>query len=461
MLAMFEPQPPTAADSPTGRVVYSVARLNREVRRLLETSFPMLWVQGEISNLARPGSGHLYFTLKDEQAQVRCAMFRNRNQLLRFRPENGQQVLLRARISLYEGRGEFQLIAEQMEPAGEGDLQRAFEALKHKLAAEGLFDEARKRPLPTLPRAIGVVTSPTGAAVRDIISVLGRRFPAIPVIVYPVPVQGEGAAERIARMIGVAGARGECDVLIVGRGGGSLEDLWAFNEEVVARAIHASGIPVVSAVGHEIDFTIADFVADARAPTPSAAAELLSPDRDDWLRAVGQRRSRLEGRMRERLGHERRRLDWLGKRLQQQHPGQRLRAQAQRLDELELRLKQAWRVRLRHDSGRIATLEARLQRHLPAARIAQLHSRNEAFRQRLRTAVRTGLARRGQQLAAAARALDAVSPLNTLQRGYAIVIRGPERQVVHAAAEVAPGETVEALLARGRLRCIVEETLNE
>ena len=253
------------------RTVYSVSELNQTIRGLLESEFPLIWVEGEISNLAQPSSGHMYFSLKDESAQVRCAMFRGRNQFLRFTPENGQKVVIRARVSLYEARGEFQLIAEHMEDAGAGALQRAFEELKARLAAEGLFDESLKQDIPELPTRIGVITSPTGAAIRDVLSVLQRRFPAIPVLVYPVPVQGDGAAEKIVATLQLASKRKDCDVLLLVRGGGSLEDLWSFNEEIVARAIVASEIPVVCGVGHEVDFTIADFAADVRAPTPSAA----------------------------------------------------------------------------------------------------------------------------------------------------------------------------------------------
>lgn len=260
------------------RDVLTVSRLNTEVKMLLEDSFPLLWVEGEISNLARPASGHIYLSLKDAHAQVSCAMFRNRNTNLRFQPANGQKVLVRARVSLFEARGNFQLILEHMEPAGDGALQRAFEELKNRLEKEGLFDPDRKRPLPRFPSRIGLITSDRGAAVRDVITVLQRRFPAIPVRVYPVPVQGEKAAVEIARTLDIASERAECDVLILTRGGGSLEDLQAFNTEIVARSIVACDIPVISAVGHEIDFTIADFVADLRAPTPSAAAETAVPD---------------------------------------------------------------------------------------------------------------------------------------------------------------------------------------
>ena len=319
------------------RDIYSVSRLNLEARLLLEQGFPRIWLEGELSNVSRPSSGHLYFTLKDARAQIRAAMFRSRNQAIRFRPEEGLQVLVRGRVSLYEPRGDYQLIVDHMEEAGDGALRRAFEELKRKLDAEGLFDAARKQPLPALPARIGVITSPSGAAVRDVISVLRRRFPAIPVLIYPVPVQGKEAGGEIANAIRLASRRADCDVLILTRGGGSLEDLWPFNEEVVARAIHDCRIPLVSAVGHEIDFTIADFVADRRAATPSAAAELVTPDQLEWLARLTQLSARLENRLRHTLSDDQRRLAWLEQRLQQVHPGQYLRQQAQRLDELEQR----------------------------------------------------------------------------------------------------------------------------
>src|SRR5690554_997535 len=275
------------------RDILSVSQLNRRAKQLLETHLPLLWVEGELSNVSQPSSGHWYFTLKDAQAQVRCAMFRNRNQLVRFIPQQGQQVLIRARVSLYEGRGDYQLIAEHLEESGAGALQRAFDELKLKLAAEGLFEQSCKQPLPSLPRHIAVITSPTGAAVRDILSVLKRRFPAIPVTVIPVAVQGKEAAPQIVKAIEQANRSGLFDVLVVGRGGGSLEDLWPFNEEIVARAIFASALPVVSAVGHEVDFTIADFVADLRAATPTAAAELLAPVEHELRASISIGRTRL------------------------------------------------------------------------------------------------------------------------------------------------------------------------
>lgn len=442
----------TPSDTPS-RDIYTVSRLNAEARAVLEGSFPLLWVEGEISNLARPASGHWYFSLKDSAAQVRCAMFRQRNQLLRFKPQDGMHVLLRVRISLYEGRGEFQLIAEHMEEAGSGALQRAFEMLKLRLQNEGLFDAARKRPLPRLPRRIGVVTSPTGAAIRDILTVLARRFPAIPVVIYPVPVQGTGAGEQIAAAIRRAGERSECDVLIVGRGGGSLEDLWAFNEEVVARAIHASPIPIVSAVGHEVDFTIADFVADMRAPTPSAAAELLSPDRAEMHNQLLQLRLRLARSFQRQMLHKKRALEAAEKRLK--HPGRRLQEIGQRVDEMEQRLARARHNLLRHAAARLAALHARLERHTPLYRVQALQARRNELQRRLHSATAQHLERMNRRLAQAAHALDTVSPLATLSRGYAIVTAA-DGSVLRTAAHTAPGAQVQARLGQGRLLCRVE-----
>lgn len=445
---------PDDSRSTPQRDVYSVSRLNAEARSVLEGSFPLLWVEGEISNLARPSSGHWYFSLKDSHAQVRCAMFRQRNQLLRFRPTDGMQVLMRVRISLYEGRGDFQLLVEHMEEAGSGALQKAFEMLKQRLHTEGLFDAAHKKPLPYLPTCIGVVTSPTGAALRDILTVLARRFPAIPVIIHPVAIQGAGAREQIAAAIRLANRRQECDVLIVGRGGGSLEDLWAFNEEVVARAIHASVLPVVSAVGHEIDFTISDFVADQRAPTPSAAAELLSPDQGEFHARLLQLRIRLSQNMQRQLRHARQQLESLQQRLR--HPGRRLQDISQRLDELELRLLRGQEHFLRHRQTQLAALDAQLARHTPVHRLQQLHEQTSALQHRLQQAMARQQERLQQRLQQCMLTLDAVSPLATLERGYAILTDSQQR-ILRKAGQIGPGERVQARLAQGTIICRVED----
>lgn len=436
------------------RDIYTVSRLNRTVQGLLEGSFPLVWVEGELSGVARPASGHLYFTLKDSGAQVRCALFRNRAQLLRFRPADGMQVLVRARVGLYAPRGDYQLIVEHMEEAGDGALRRAFEELKHRLEQEGLFDPAAKKPLPRFPRRLGVITSPTGAAIRDILSVLRRRFPGLPVLVYPAPVQGTTAAPAIAEALRRASERAECDVLILARGGGSLEDLWAFNEEVVARALRDCRIPVVSGVGHEVDVTIADLAADVRAATPSAAAELVSPLRDEWLLHVQRQRRLLSERMHRLLREQNGRVDILERRLRQQHPERRLRDRIQRVDELERRLRLAVAHRLRHREARLRGLAERLRARSPARSLERLEARRTQLAMRLQGALRRRLDRLDSRLSGAGRALHSVSPLATLGRGYSILTKA-DGSVVGDAGQVRVDERLEARLGKGRLSCTV------
>lgn len=434
------------------RDIYSVSRLNEAARATLESGLGRQWVEGEISNLVRPASGHLYFTLKDSAAQIRCAMFRNRANGLRCRPENGLGVLVYGLVSVYAARGDFQLIVDALEVAGDGVLALRFEQLKHKLHAEGLFDAELKRPLPDWPRAIGVVTSPSGAAVRDIINVLRRRCPTIPVILYPTAVQGEGAAAAIAQALARANARAECDVLIVGRGGGSLEDLWAFNEEIVARAIHASTIPVVSAVGHEIDFTIADLVADVRAPTPSAAAELVSPD----VALTRTRLTELQRRLMTDIGYvlaaRRKELRQLSQRLIS--PQRRLEMSYQRTDELAQRLQQGMSVALRLRQGRLDTLCSRVNAVSPRSRLQLATSELVRLRERLDGAMRGQLQRRTQRLEHHHGVLRALGPLATLERGYAIVTDSTGA-IVRNSAALSPGQTLETRLARGHFTSTV------
>jgi exodeoxyribonuclease VII large subunit len=439
------------------RDIYSVSRLNREVRVLLERGFGSLWLEAEVSNFARPSSGHWYFSLKDADAQVRCAMFRQRNMLCAFTARDGQKVLVRARIGLYEPRGEYQLIVDHMEDAGLGALRRQFEELSARLKEEGLFAAGRKRPLPSLPRRIGIITSPTGAAVRDILHVLARRFPAAAVLIYPVPVQGAAAAAEIVAALETTGRRAECDVLILARGGGSLEDLWAFNDERLARAIVASPIPVITGIGHEIDFTIADFAADVRAPTPSAAAELVVPDAEEWLTAFVRFGALLQRCMRRRLEDHRERLRWLSGRAALVSPVARLGAQAQRLDELEQCLIRALRRRLQEHRERLRWLTGRAAQVSPSARLAQQRLRLQNLDQALQRAGRQAVKSRRERLLPLLRTLNAVSPLATLERGYAIVsIEGGE--ILRDAAHARPGTIIEARLARGRLRAKVEGT---
>jgi exodeoxyribonuclease VII large subunit len=449
-----------AAAAPPAAEVFTVSRLNREARALLERGLGSLWLEGEVSNLSRPGSGHWYFSLKDEAAQVRCAMFRQRNLLVRFAVRDGAQVLARGRVSLYEARGEFQVVIEHLEEAGEGLLRRRFEELKQRLAAEGLFDSRHKQPVPVLPRRVGVITSPTGAAIRDILHVLARRFPAIPVLIYPVAVQGAAAPREIEQAIALAGRRHDCDVLILARGGGSLEDLWAFNDEAVARAIFACPVPLVTGVGHEVDVTIADFVADERAPTPSAAAERVVPDRAEWLRTTDVAARRLALAMQRRLMDDGQSLAVLERRLARVHPGAVLRQHAQRLDELESRMKLALRSRLQHEAACHEAARGALLRASPLLRLAALRLRLEGAAQRLRVAARDGVGENRRRFELALRTLDAVSPLATLGRGYAIVTDAAGH-VVQDAADVQPGQRVTARLARGGFRAEVTELLPE
>lgn len=446
------------ASAQDSRDILSVSRLNAEVRAVLEGSFPLLWVEGEISNLATPRSGHLYFSLKDAHAQVRCALFRAKRQLLRFEPANGTQVLARARIGFYEPRGDFQLIVEHMEPAGAGSAQREFELLKTKLQAEGLFDSARKRPLPGFPLRLGVITSPSGAAIRDVLQVLKRRSPQLAVTIFPAQVQGRDAAGELLQALTIALQRGDCDVLLLTRGGGSIEDLAAFNDERLARAIAAADIPVVSAVGHETDFTISDFVADRRAPTPSAAAELISPDAANLLQTVLRQSQRLRASLQRRLVAENRHLDRLRGRMQRAAPASRLRQHQQRLDGLDLRMLRSMDARLAKGSQRVDMLSRRLHGQSPARRLLVLQQRFTSLPERLHQAWENEHRRCGDRLAATARQLHAVSPLATMQRGYSI-LRRPDGGVVTRSAQVSPGERLEALLADGRLTLSVDRVL--
>jgi exodeoxyribonuclease VII large subunit len=447
-------QPSPAAT--TLRDIYTVSRLNREAKSLLESSFPPIWIEGEISNLSRPASGHVYFSLKDPQAQVRCAFFRQHQRLVGITLKDGLHVLLRARVSLYEGRGDFQVIVEYLEEAGEGALRRAFDALKLRLAKEGLFETAHKIPLPRLPRRIGIITSPSGAVLHDILTTLKRRFPAIAVLVFPVPVQGEGAAEKIAAAIRLAGQRKDCDALILARGGGSLEDLWPFNEEIVARAIHACPVPIISGVGHETDFTIADMAADARAPTPTAAAEMLSPDQQEWLAHFARVANRLTSAMRGRLRSHGQHLDWLGARLE--HPRNRLALLQQRLAPLSQRLHLAQAAWLRQARSQWQAMTAALLQHSPRPRLHAVALDNRHFYVRLAAAMKRRIERADARLQQVMQALHALSPLATLQRGFAIVQKSATGAIVTEAASVKTGERVQARLAHGYLDCLVEKT---
>lgn len=435
----------------------SVSELNRQAKSLLERGLGRVWVEGEVSNLARPRSGHVYFSLKDEAAQLRCAWFRNRQRGPTISLEDGDQMLAFGQVTIYEVRGDYQLVVEQLEPAGEGELRRRFEALKKKLAAAGLFDEDEKQDLPELPGRVGVITSPSGAAVRDILSVLGRRFPAVPVVIYPTAVQGEAAAAEIVVAITTAVERDECDVLIVGRGGGSLEDLWPFNEEVVARALYDCPIPIVSAVGHEVDFSIADFVADVRAPTPSGAAELVVPDQAEWRRNLERIAMRFAALGRRYLEDRFQTLDWLSRRLSQASPSATVARQSAWLGNLQQVLIAAIRHDLMGRARLVESKQSRLLRQSPAIEVQRSTHRMAALRQRLETATKNSLVGLQQRVTLAKRALDAINPQATLDRGYAIVSDKTTGSVVRDAGELRPGAEIHARLARGGLTASVTE----
>ncbi|MBA5600649.1 exodeoxyribonuclease VII large subunit [Pectobacterium aroidearum] len=428
--------------------IFTVSRLNQTVRQLLEMEMGQIWLSGEISNLSQPSSGHWYFTLKDERAQVRCAMFRTSNRRVTFRPQNGQQVLIRATITLYEPRGDYQLLAESMQPAGDGLLQQQFEQLKQKLAAEGLFDQQFKQVLPSPAKQVGVITSASGAALHDILQVLQRRDPSLPVIVYPTSVQGADAPLQIVRAIELANQREECDVLIVGRGGGSLEDLWSFNDERVARAIFASRIPIVSAVGHETDVTIADFVGDLRAPTPSAAAELVSRNQLELLRQIQSQRQRLEMAMDYYLAQRNREFTRLHHRLQQQHPQLRLARQQAQLVKLRQRLDDAMQQQLRQTSRRSERLQQRLMQQQPQTRIHRAQQRLQQLSYQMQSAVERQLNQNKQKLGIACSRLEGVSPLATLARGYNVTTTS-DGKVLKNVTQITPGETLKTRLQDG------------
>ncbi len=424
--------------------ILSVSEFTRNVKNMLESNFPAVWVSGEISNLAMPGSGHWYFTLKDEQSQVRCAMFRQHNRRVLFLPQEGSQILVKARVSLYEARGDFQLIVEQMEDAGEGALKRAYEKLKQKLYARGLFALEHKRPLPEHPRRIAVITSPTGAAVKDILNVLKRRFPALPVIIYPSKVQGETAAGELIKALELVQKQALCDVIIIGRGGGSIEDLWAFNNEQLAQTIFDCSLPVICAVGHEVDFTICDFVADVRAATPSAAAELVSPDQQEWLSWLAGMENRFCGLIQQQLKLNQHKLAELQKRLK--HPGRYLDEVSQRVDELSQRMEQQLGLQLKLRQEKLLTLSARLKQYSPVHPLQHQLEKIEHLHLRLQQSMHNQLQRNQQQLNSLARELDAFSPLATLGRGYCLV-KNEQHRLTKSAAQLSPGEQVRICFA--------------
>jgi exodeoxyribonuclease VII large subunit len=440
----------SASLSMTQQNVITVSELNRQTSQLLSEHFLSVWVAGEMSNLTMPSSGHWYFSLKDAQAQVRCALFRNQQRGLSIRPENGKQVIVKAQVSLYEPRGDYQLIVEQIEEAGDGALQKAFEALKQKLLNEGLFAPASKKKWPLIPKAIGVITSPSGAAVRDILTALKRRFTSIPVIIYPVAVQGANAKREIADALAAANRLQQCDVIILARGGGSIEDLWAFNEEGVARAIFASHIPVITGIGHETDVTIADFVADFRAATPTAAAEQVTPDQRQWLLAFSQSESRLKRLWQRQLNQRQQALDWLSQRLCQQHPGQQLSRKLQRIGELDVRLQQAVRSQLQRRNSATETKIAQLWQFDPTRVIGAYKQRQLYLSERLHAVSRVKLNGWRQRFLRASQTLHAVSPLATLGRGYALVRLQRSGVIIRSTAQLTIGDQTETQVAHGR-----------
>ncbi|HCG8094902.1 exodeoxyribonuclease VII large subunit [Vibrio parahaemolyticus] len=440
--------------SKTNQNIFTVSRLNAEVRLLLENEMGIVWLVGEISNFSAPVSGHWYLTLKDSRAQVKCAMFRGNNRRVTFKPANGNQVLVKARLSLYEPRGDYQLIIESMQPEGDGRLQQEFEELKMKLAAEGLFAQTNKLPLPEHPKRVGIITSKTGAALYDILDVLKRRDPSLPVVIYPTMVQGDDAAIQITQAIGRANSRNECDVLIVGRGGGSLEDLWCFNNEILARTIAASQIPIISAVGHEVDMTIADFVADVRAPTPSAAAELVSRDNSHKDQSLVAKQHKLASAMRYYLAQQKQQSAQLLHRLERQHPSYQLQRQSQQLDELDMRLRRAMQRFIDTRQQAVERKHHRLQLNSPIKHLAQQKSRLERVEHKLMDAMDRKLLTMRHQLAIAAEKLDTVSPLATLKRGYSIT-QTDQGKVVTSADDVKTGDLLVTRLANGEIHSTV------
>ncbi|MDP2563217.1 exodeoxyribonuclease VII large subunit [Pseudoalteromonas marina] len=434
--------------SKPSQTVYTVSRLNREIRTVLEQGFASLVLTGEISNFIAPASGHWYFSLKDDKAQIKAAMWRGNNRSQSYRPENGAQVTVKARVSLYEPRGDYQLIVEHMEPAGEGQLKQEFDALKMRLAAEGLFSSAYKKPLPQNINRIGVITSATGAAIKDILTVLKRRAPQLEVIIYPAMVQGKEAHIHLINQIELANARNEVDILILGRGGGSLEDMWCFNHEQLARAIHNSDLPIISAVGHEIDTTISDYVADMRAPTPSAAAELVSPNTQELHSKVTQLINRLNNAFKHSIADKRALATQLQHRLNLCHPRNQLNQKAQRLDELSIALQQAMQSRLYQQERTLNNLTPRLMRQSPDKKLAQASHQLSQLQARLNQAIQQQLQQANNSLALQASKLDSVSPLNVLARGYSIT-KTQQGKVVKSVGQIKSGDVLVTELVDG------------
>lgn len=442
----------------SGNDIFTVSQLNQRAKQLLEITFTSVKVEGEISNLSRPSSGHWYFTLKDKGAQVRCAMFRSRTSQVKFLPKEGDQIVVRGKVSLYENRGDYQLIVDAMKPAGEGQLQQAFIQLKQKLGAEGLFNPEYKQPLPNHIQRIAVITSPTGAAIHDILTVLKRRFPAIEVDIYPVQVQGAEATQQIIWAINQANTDARGDVIIAGRGGGSIEDLWCFNDENLARTIFHSRLPIVSAVGHEVDFTIADFVADARAATPSAAAEMLSPDQQQYQIKLNQVELRFKKAIQQLLQNKHWQLSSVQKGLQ--HPGDKLRQYAQTLDMLELRMQQSQKNYFNQLQKRLTSSQQKLQHYSPSNTLQKYETQLNYLQQRLVSGIKQSLTSQKDRLQHSALLLNAVSPLQTLGRGYAI-LQTESDTVIRDSHDIKKGDAVFARIGRGQLELTVDKVKHE
>ena len=443
----------------SNRTILTVAELNAEVNTLLGQGFPLLWVEGEISNLVRPSSGHLYFSLKDSKSQIRCAMFKNRNMKLNIQPENGMKVLVRGRVGLYEPRGDYQLIAEHMEDAGVGLLQREYEALKQKLSNAGFFDYEHKKELPEYPKRIGIITSPTGAAIQDILHVLKRRSPQTPILIYPVAVQGESSKTQIEAAIRRADIDKKCDVLILARGGGSIEDLWSFNDENVAKAIYHAEIPIICGVGHEIDFTISDFVADLRAPTPSAAAELVTADKNQLLTDVIQTRLWLQQKILSELKQRLQKLDWIDSRLQIQKPSRKIEQYKQKLDDIESRLQRKILSNIQNKKLHIKGLSLRLKSNNPTVSISDNKERLIQYRSRLHHGVKTSIQKKRSSFEIFMATLDSVSPLKTLDRGYAIVRDKNTNEMIYSVKDIYVNQHLRVKLKDGEVITVIDELI--
>ena len=437
--------------------VISVSELNKKAKSLLEKGIPKLWIEGEISNLAKPASGHMYFSLKDEMSQIRCAWFKQRQLQNTLNIVNGSKMLALGKIGLYEPRGEYQFIVEKMEIAGEGDLKRKYEDLKRKLSAEGIFSEENKSELPNLPKKIGVITSPSGAAVQDILTVLNRRFPIIPIIIFPVAVQGEQAAPQIQNALEKANLRADCDLLILARGGGSLEDLWAFNEEIVARAIFDSEIPIISAIGHETDVTISDFTADLRAPTPSGAAELAVPDQHDWIKSIDNISEKINTIITQQINSKSQLSDWINKRLSQSSPMMTVKRQIEKSNNLQKMLSSSILQNLSRQEKNIHQLKSNLNEVSPRLKIHTQLSRIKELNQKITSCSDHLLEGLNNRIKLASKTLNSVSPLRTLDRGYAIARDAKTKNVIMSADAIEIENDIEVKLAKGEIKVTVIE----